>query len=213
MERLNLDLANYRAGYELAKVEAELGKDWSIKLFSPLKLTPGKNYTAKADAQLLHRGHDVANIVSVLFKPGDSTGIKKWVPCLREGAAEFYIGLGSGGDLQWNSGLTSLVCFEELLDGTSSRFKHLATSEKMFLNELKERDSDFVSRFGTIFDYPMAEKDGFSYVAGFTSALKKDIVAQEAHVDYQIGSFVYFANQGLHLDYFRKAVLANLEKK
>lgn len=148
-----------------------------------------------------------------MFKPGDSTGIKKWVPCLREGAAEFYISLGSGDALQWNSGLTSLVCFEELLDKTSSRFKHLTTSEKMFLNELKEENSDFVSRFGTIFDYPMAEKDGFSYVAGFTSDLEGDAVAQGTPIDYQVGSFVYFANQGLHLDKFREAVNASLVKK
>lgn len=202
METIDLDLVNYRVGYELAKAESELGKDWSIGLWSPLKLTPGKNYTAKGEAQLLHNGDDVATLVNILFQPRDNTGIQDWVPFEREGTAEFYVGLGSDVDGEWHSGLTSLSCLEDSSKGelkSFSQYKTLNVPGKMFLSKIKgESDFDF-SRFGFSFD--LVKGRGSTQVVGFHPDLR--MVAKPQYVNYQVGSFAFFANDCLYLDKLR----------
>jgi hypothetical protein len=203
MSDIDFNLANYRVGYELAKAEKELGKDWSIRPCSPLKLTPGKNYTAKGDALLFHNGNDVATLVNILFQPRDNTGINDWVPFEKEGTAEFYVGLGSDVDGEWHSGLTSLPCLEDPSKGelkSLSQYKTLNVPGKMFLSKING-DSDFpFSRFGFSFD--LAKGRGSTQVVGFHPDLR--MVAKPRHVNYQIGSFAFFANDCLYLDKLRE---------
>lgn len=203
MEKIDLNQVNYRMGFELAKAEAELGKDWSIRPCSPIKLTPGRNYTAKGDAQLLYHGYDVASIVNVLFQSGDSKGITGWTPVERDGVAELYFSVGSDVDGGWYPGMTSLSCLEDLSGGELKRvgaYKQLNIPGKMFLDTLNgNSDFDF-PRFGFVFNE--AKKLGHTNAVGFLPSLEAELKSRK--INYQIGSFVFFANDCLYLDMLRK---------
>jgi hypothetical protein len=207
MARLNLNQANERTQEEFAVISRELGPDWEIGHYMPLKETPDKLYTAKGGAFMFHNTVSAGRLTTILFQPGDNTGNQSWVPRQKEGEAELYISIGSSVDGGWFPGLTHLVALdspyksEEMMPQEMFAYKELTTPFREYLERLGGYHWERLPR-RLDFTHDKERSYGNPHVIGFSEAT--DIGARPHMIDYQIGAFINFPEPCEELEHLRE---------
>jgi hypothetical protein len=205
MTTIDYQQANRQLGEELSKACGELGVQWSISGSPEFREFPGKNYTAKAEAELAYQASEEQRkrkLTAVLFRPRDHTGNEGMQPRKKEGEAELVISIGSSVDGIWIPKLTCLELGERLEGGGLGIYKQVTSSEEVYMGGLKfGADITRPRRFDLTYD--KIRGFGDCHLTHFNPALSR-IASRD--IDYQIAAFVGFQEQCEELGTLREAV-------